>query len=498
MHDSTAEMNIGQKSAQVGYTEWAINVAMFSIDVKGVDVLYVLPSKMPDCSDFSSGRFDPALELSPYLCNLFPDVKNVGHKKSGTNNLYIRGSNSRGGLKSIPVGLIVLDEVDEMDQDNIPLAMERSSGQVERMTLAISTPTIPKKGINRLYLDSTQEHFYFKCPRCSKFTELKFPECLHITAEEVNDPRVVESKLICKECKGELHHEDKWEWLQSGKMVASYTNRASRGFHVNRLYSSAAAGHPAEIAKAYLRSLRDKTEEQEFYNSQLGQTHIVEGAGLNDEDVDSCIGSYRMHPNPNYAITTLGVDQGRWLHYWVDEWVVPGNVGSSDLNIQCRPRTREIGKVLNFEELDHVMRAHKVQACVIDAQPERRNAYEFASRFYGLVKMCFYGQGVHGKQIQVGKDEEPLITVDRTSWLDLSLGRFRGKNISVPVDMPNEAKHHLKALIRIYEKDRSGNPTARYVNTEDDHYAHARNYSEIALPFALNLSESENITEEVI
>lgn len=496
MHDTTAEMNVGQKSAQMGYTEWALNMAFFNIDVKGVDTLYVLPAQTPDASDFSAARFDPALEMSPHLAKLFSDVKNVGHKRAGTTNLYIRGSKSRSGLKSIPTGLIILDEVDEMEEANIPLALERAAGQVEKMVLALSTPTLPRHGINKLYEDSTQEHFYFKCPCCSRLTELVFPDCLEITADHINDPRINDTRLKCKECKGKLHHETKHIWLQTGRMVPSYSDRVSRGFHVNQLYSCTVK--PVDFANAFLRSLRDPSEEQEFYNSKLGLPHIVAGASVTDGDLDARTRDYRMSKNRPNGIVTMGVDVGKWLHYEIDQWIIPGDVGSVDLNVQSMPRVIVHGKVLSFEELDALMILFGISACVIDANPERRKAYEFASRFPGFVKMCFYGQGVQGKQIHISKDEEPTITVDRTSWLDLSLGRFRTEGmITIPCDTNQEYRSHMKALVRVYEKDKNGNPVGRYVkDSGDDHYAHARNYAELALPFALSLGVSQDIHED--
>jgi phage terminase large subunit GpA-like protein len=168
MHDSDAPLNVGQKSAQAGYTETVLNRTFYMIDVKGVDCLYVLPSSTPDASDFSASRFDSALDLSPHLAAMFSDVKNIGHKRAGSSNLYIRGSRSRSQLKSIPVGFIVLDELDEMEQDNIPLALQRTAGQFESQVWMLSTPTIPDEGINKYFKTSNQEHFFFKCPGCSR------------------------------------------------------------------------------------------------------------------------------------------------------------------------------------------------------------------------------------------------------------------------------------------------------------------------------------------
>jgi len=499
MHDSAAEMNVGQKAAQVGYTETLLNLAFYHIDVKAVDCLYVLPAKTPDAGDFSAGRFNPALELSPHLSSLFSDVKNIGHKRAGNTNLYIRGSKSRAGLKSIPTGLIILDEVDEMDERNVPLALERSAGQVEKMTWAVSTPTIPGYGINRLYSDSTQEHYFFRCPGCSRLTELTFPDCLEVTAEDVNDPRVEESHLKCRECKCRLEHRSKAQWLADGKWIAGATDASTRGFYVNQLYSTTVT--PGNFARAFLRAQRDETEEQEFYNSKLGLEHVVKGAGISDADIDACRGGYKMSDrSAGSRLVTMGVDVGRWLHVEVDEWTIPGNATSVDLNVQSRPRVIAILKVLNFEELDRLMREFRVNFCVIDANPERRKAYEFACRFFGYVKMCFYGQGVVGKQIHVSNEsnDEPTITVDRTSWLDLSLGRFHNRGIAIPVDAPLEYRTHLKSLVRVYEKDKTGQPVGRYLKgKDDDHYAHARNYAELALPFAVGLGASQDMGDVI-
>jgi hypothetical protein len=52
----------------------------------------------------------------------------------------------------------------------------------------------------------------------------------------------------------------------------------------------------------------------------------------------------------------------------------------------------------------------------------------------------------------------------------------------------------MKAMVRKYEKDQFGNPIGVYVTgKEADHYAHARNYAEIALPQAMTLGASRSI-----
>ena len=180
MHASKYEINVGQKAAQMGFTETVLNIVFFYIDIHQVDCLYVLPSKTPDASDFSAARFDPALELSRHLRQLFSNVKNVGHKRAGNTNLYIRGAKSRAGLKSIPVGVLVLDEKDEMKQDHIPLAKERQSGYDINIMWEISTPTIDNFGINEAFRHSTQSDFNFNCPSCNRYIALTWPDNIKI------------------------------------------------------------------------------------------------------------------------------------------------------------------------------------------------------------------------------------------------------------------------------------------------------------------------------
>ena len=494
MHDTKAEINIGQKAAQMGFTEWALNLTFYKIDVEGVDCLYILPSD-GDASDFSAGRFDPALEASPHLRDLFHDVKNVGHKRAGQNNLYVRGSRSRSQLKSIPCGFLVFDELDEMMQKNLALAMERASGQTEKQVIKLSTPTIDGFGINKEFQNSTQEHFFFICPHCSRLTELTYPECLVVTAESISDPRIKDSHFKCKECTHKLDNETKAEWLSTGRFVPSFADADARGFTVNQFYASTVSGRPADLAFASLKALTDPTDATEWNNSKLGKTYTAEGARVTDTDLLDCIGDYKKGVN-TIRLVTMGVDVGRKLHVEIDGWTLPrSKTPGLDINDEARCQLLHEGTYDHFEELDVLFNTYGVLGAIVDRHPETRAAYQFATRFWGRVLLCMYGRGLYGKQVQLGSEVERTITVDRTSWLDLSLGRFRNRTIRLPVDTSEMYKRHLKEPIRIYERDADGNPVGRYVSVNDDHFAHSRNYSEIALPLALSFGTNQDITK---
>jgi phage terminase large subunit GpA-like protein len=493
MHDCDADLIVGQKSAQMGYTETALNKAFFFIDILKISVLYLLPSQKPDATDFSSDRFDAALDASAHLKNIFSDVSNTGHKRAGSVNLYIRGSRSRSQMKSVPAGLIVMDELDEFDQNNVELAEERKSGQLRQQIIKISTPTAEGHGINAVYKESSQEHWIFPCPYCGRNTELTFPECLVITAEHPQDESILDSHLVCRECGHHLPHETKPEWLGNGFWEPTAFGKLSRGFHVNQLYSMQT--HPYQIAQKYLKSLTDVTAEQEFWNSKLGLPHVVKGGQITDEDIEACTKGYRQVDRfSEPQIVTMGIDVGTFFHYEITQWFAKDGTQFDDDTVA---KVLAQGKVTRPEELDDLMRTYRVVFCVIDANPERRIASNFARRFPGHVRLCFYANGIRGRELRVPADDYALtVSVDRTSWMDKALQRFKNKSILVPYDLDEEYRSQIKVPARVYRKDQNDNPVARYISNEkDDHFAHARTYSEIALALTGISSVNEDIKE---
>lgn len=512
-HDSQASWNVSMKSAQMGLTEVGINRAFYTLDVLKRDVLYVLPTAI-NATDFSKARFNTALRLSPYLKTLFTDTNNVNLKQAGATTLYIRGSRGDSNLKSIPVSELILDEVDEMDQEQIWLALERLSGQLEKNIWAISTPVLPNRGVHKLFQPSTQEHFMFKCPRCSKMTELIWPDCVEIIGESVIDPRCHESYLKCKECGGKLEHEDKPNFLKlkepgtdgTAEWVATHDNgnKDYRGFYINQLYSYTVT--PGELVVAYHRGIGDEGAMSEFHKSKLGMPYISEGGQITDEQIDVCIrpNYTRQDPRPrtfkNHFIT-MGVDQGDWLHIEVDDWTF--NALDRDLNAHAFPKVVWQGKFSvkddnGWDRLAEMMSEWQVMHCVIDADPNMNDARAFARRFPGYVTLCRYRRGVPQKEMQITDTDAfrtKIATVDRTSWLDIALGRFKTDppRIALPRDVSFEYRDNLMNLVRTYTRDENGNPRAEYAETGADHFGHARCYAEIALPLAASYSEGQDI-----
>lgn len=493
IHDSKKPVVAVEKGAQLAITETALNKVFHAIDIRGLSVLYILPASKPDAADFSKSRFDPALELSEHLAKLFSETNNIGHKRAGNSNLFIRGSKSRSQLKSLPAAVLIFDEVDEMVQKNITLAFERASGQRQKEALLISTPTIPHYGIDHWYQKSTQKIYYFKCPSCSRYVDFSYPESLIITAEDIHDPNLKNSFLICKLCKAKINQEDKPKILSTdnAQWVASYEDRDVEGYNINQCYSSTVS--PFELGKYVLEARNDETIEMEMNNSKFGKTYLPKGGKVSPDDIEQCIGPYDSFDSlPKGTIVTLGADPGKVNHYAIVQWFLESQ--SIDINLCAIGKLIKEGFTHHFEEIDTLMRQYNVTYAIIDAQPERRKSIEICQRWWGKMKRCYYANGISARQVRIHSEEDQSISVDRTSWMELALlSRFRTRRIRIPRNVSNDFKEHIKEPTRVTKKDKTGNYMSQFISVKDDHLAHALTYAEIALPFACNLVQNENL-----
>ena len=77
-----------------------------------------------------------------------------------------------------------------------------------------------------------------------------------------------------------------------------------------------------------------------------------------------------------------------------------------------------------------------------------------------------------------------MLEIPRTESLDHVLANFQQGRMMFPVDVPDEVRLHLRAVVRVNEQDsRTGNPIGRWKERAElpDHYLHAMNYCEAAI-----------------
>lgn len=486
MLDSRADVCVGQKAAQLGYSTLTVARTLKTV-ADGRNTLYLLPTRTPDASDFSTTRFDKIIDASEYLSTMFHRNRNVGVKRADSGTIYIRGMNSNSALKSVDVSFIVFDEVDEMPPEKIPLAAQRLSGQLIKNTWFISTPTIPDFGINARLQESSESHFFFPCPKCSRHIELTWPDSIQICGESHTDPDCARSYLKCSLCQGELPHTTKHEWLAPAKFQPTRVS-AIEGFYVNQLYSATVT--PEEFAQAHFRAQIDLAAEQELYNSMLGLARLLQGARLDDAEIHACYGAYTdPAPVTRGKIITIGIDVGKLLHYWVDEWSF--SRPCADINLSAVSKTLTVNTLTSFEEIKRLIVDYSPTQIVIDSEPETRKALELVAHYPGLIKLCKFTRSDVDNNIT----GDIIVKTNRTAWLDTALSRIKTRRILLPMNLPAEVSAHLKALVRRYRKTADGELASQYISTGPDHYAFSRVYSEIAFPLAVARLHNRDIRE---
>jgi hypothetical protein len=443
---------VEMKAAQMGLTSKAMLRVAYGARYGGYrGILYLFPSKS-DVTDFSKGRIDPLIQENPDTIGEWireTDAANI--KRIWNSFLYLRGMKSRVGLKSIPVDLLILDELDEAPPNAIDMATERMSHSEFKEVLKLSNPTLPDYGIDKAFQETDQRHWLLKCEKCGEFTCLEdtFPDCL-LTI----DGRVIRA---CQKCHSELNP-SVGQWVPKKPGVTD-----KRGYHYSQLFSHFV--DPADI----LHQFRTTNNLTDFYNLKIGVPYVEAENRLSVQEVLAlCLidGIASGDKGPCY----LGVDQGRDLHVVIGKRH-PVQAG----------KIIHLGVYKDWEELDRVMKNFSVSRCVIDALPETRNARAFAERHKGKVYLCYYNE--YQKGSYKWNEKELIVQCNRTESLDASHREIMERTIILPkeCEITRTFAEHLHNVAKKLEEDEdTGSKRYVYVKLGPDHFRHAYNYEAMA------------------
>lgn len=449
---------VEMKAAQVGNTTKAMLRAIYAarfMEMRGV--LYLFPSRT-DVLDFSKSRITPLIEENPETIGAWiKDTDSAGLKRIWNTSLYLRGMQSRVGLKSIPVDFIVFDELDEAPQNAVDMAMERMGHSEFKIVAMLSNPTLPDYGIDKAFQQTDQRYWLLKCEKCGTHTCLEdtFPDCLL----EIGG-RVIRA---CCKCHAELNP-SVGEWVAKRPSV---TDR--RGYHYTQLFSHYV--DPADI----LRQFRTTNNLTDFYNLKIGNAYVEATNRLSVPEILSLCGNEGILSSDR-GPCFMGVDQGKDLH------VVIGK-----RHAEKKGKIVHLGVYRDWEELDPLMRGFNVSRCVVDALPETRNARAFAERHRGKVFLNYYQDRQKGRYAWNEKDL--TVSCNRTESLDASHMEVMRGEVVFPkeCEVVQEFARHLSNVAKKLEEDEdTGSKRYVYVKLGADHFRHAFNYEAMARQYSAN------------
>jgi hypothetical protein len=440
------------KAAQLGLTSLAMLRAVYNARFRGFrGILYLFPSRS-DVIDFSKGRVSPLIDDNPEtLGKWIKETDAAGIKQIHNCFVYFRGMKSRSQLKSVPVDMLIADELDEASPMSLDMAMERMSHSEHKEVLKLSNPTIPDYGIDAAFQQTDQRYWLLKCYSCKEYTCLEdtFPECLKETSRGV-----IRSCVKC----GKKLDPSRGEWVPKKPGVID-----KRGYHFSQLFSHYV--EPGDI----LHQFRTTANLQDFYNLKIGNAYVEAENRLSIEEVLALCGSEGIEssdPGPCF----MGVDQGKDLHVVIGK-KHPGKAG----------QIIHLGIYKDWEELDRLMRVFSVSRCVVDALPETRNARAFGERHNGKVYLNYYSQ--YQKGSYTWNESQMVVTSNRTESLDASHNEVMAGEIILPrqSDMVKVFAGQLHNVAKKLEEDEdTGSKRYVYVKLGADHFRHAFNYEVMA------------------
>lgn len=322
--DSILDPNVMEvavmSSAQVGKTEFLLNMVAYHIDYDPCPILFMLPNQKL-IETFSKNRLATMIDASPQIRGKVAEAKSrdssntVEEKSFPGGYIAIAGANSPSSLSSRPIRIVLADEVDRYpvsagkEGDPLTLATQRTETfTFNRKHVMVSTPTI--KGASRIeqdYRDSTMEEWCLPCPSCNEHQPIKWGERLKFEYKQTDDGEfIVESvHFACNEC-GTLHTEKEWK-RGAGRWIARKKHSYRRGFHLNRFVSPWSSW--PDIVLKFLEANRDGTEMLKVWtNTALGETWEEQGEKLEEEQLYERCEDYGAEIPDQVRVLTAAVD----------------------------------------------------------------------------------------------------------------------------------------------------------------------------------------------
>jgi hypothetical protein len=332
-----------------------------------------------------------------------------------------------------------------------------------------SNPSAVGFGVDSLYKDSNQLHWFVKCSHCGWDRYIDF---------EKNDNNqnhyVVREKEIyaCYKCGKELYNEDRIR----GRWVAKYP---SRGYRHGYWFSQTMA--PWISAREIVGKHRD-TSIDYFHNFVLGKAYTPSDLIIDrDAILKACSPSSIAKTN-----CALGVDNGV-----VKTWVL-GNANGIFAH----------GKTESWDEIEKLILMYNPYT-VIDPNPYPTTPKKLVDKYKSKVFICYFKETRDSKIIEWGKkDRFGVVYADRTKSIDVVASEIVSQD-TLFRETPYQLEDYIEQWGNIYRttvEEEDGRSVSKWLKKEGklNDYALATTYWRIALSKVIGtFGESKTVEPEM-
>jgi len=306
------------------------------IDQDPKAILWVFPN-LALCKSFSSERWMPFCRESKALEKHLPryidgtvdaDRFTLTKQEFSRCTMNLVGAGSSANVRSYPVSVLVLDEIDVIDERTRRECLDRVKGRHDYKVLQSSTPVTETGGIWQEFQEGDRRRYYMPCPHCGekiifrlKNSEgelnLKWDHKANLSESEFDLGKVEASAVyICEECQGEITNPHKSKMLRDGEWIATSSSSESgvHSYHLNSIYSPILTF--GRLAVEYLKAKVNPGAMQAFVNGWLAEPYRPEEGSIDPETFRVLERKYtRGDIRGDYRI--IGVDVQRSIFFWV-------------------------------------------------------------------------------------------------------------------------------------------------------------------------------------
>jgi len=432
-----------KKSAQIGWSVLAILKGIHIAGYKGLNVIHTLPTQNV-IKDFVIPKVNPLVQKNKAARELLKH-DNVSLKQFGERWVYYRGAFVEREAISITADVLINDEYDRSDQHILSIYQSRLQYSNYAWTWRFSNPSVKGFGVDELFEDSDQMHWFITCEHCGHDQYLTFE----------NNVDIQKKIYICMKCKKEISDATR----QNGRWVAKFPKRTHRrGYWISQLMCP-------YVPASYIVE-KSKDDPEFFYNFVLGLAYTEAEILVTRESIVSACSPGRVELKK----VCMGVDNGVIKHYVIG---TPEGIF-------------RYGKTDSWEEIERLIKAYNAHT-VIDLNPYPNTPRALTEKYPGLVFCNSYVQDRKEiGAIQWGlKQREGAVRSDRTKIIDRVASEINNKEITytlTPQAMDEYIEHWLN-MYRGTEVNSQGIKRGVWLTKENrpDHYAHATIYWRIAL-----------------
>ena len=416
------------KCAQVGFTVMEI-LAMIYMSLKFMPVtigMFLPDMKLAGVK--STERFMPILRTIPdaYKLMVAPESKgrsggegNVMIRNLGGSKFFFLWTSGKGATESVPMDILALDEVQEMQVADMEKVAERLSASRVKFTLAGSTANWPDRDIHFLYKRGTRHQFHSRCPACGAGNVLDeyFPECIKF------DPEHGDYRYVCKPCGAFLHDP------QDGTWIAQDPDARNVSIHFPQFLS------PTISARNIIEAYYNADDLKNFYNRKLGKPYVDPSqVPVNLEMLNNCV-------KEGMRLGILWEQRGDGYFMGIDQMgafnvvLVAKRLPSGHMAIV---HAEEIYDLDPFARCDELMHAFRIAVCCVETLPNYNDAKRFANRYPGKVFLAGYadmrddmlrwGDAVPTRSERKTDEEERdryTVTLDQYKCMQVAMARVQ-------------------------------------------------------------------------